>query len=503
MPDALLDARGVAQLQQALAAYTVDGVHELLGLGGRAAQQRGDLAGVARCLPPGERLSTLVRLFLLGGAVDEQQARAALAPLDPDRGAGLLEVGGGWVRARVEVRPHADDDAGGAPWWVVSDFGSDVRPGPVRDDHVLGIGAASLTLAQAVPRRPVGRALDLGTGCGVQALHLARHAGEVWASDVSERALRLAATSAALSGQRWVLRQGSLLEPVRDQTFDLIVANPPFVVSPGLRAGAGGYDYRDSGLAGDGVSEALLRGLPAHLADGGSASLLANWIIPADGGDWAGRLTGWLAGSGCEAWVWQREVVEPGAYVALWLRDAGEQPGTPRWNERYDAWADWFDRCGIAAVGMGLVTLWRGGAGSPAVVCEDVPQAVEQPSGATIAAWFARRRWLGAHDDAALLRARLRCADGVVRTRHDVRGPDGWQTELTQLRQSYGMRWEIETDDALAGLVAACDGTVPLEVAVGVLAALAGRPDDEIAAAVLPVVRDLVGRGFLEPAESG
>ena len=47
---------------------------------------------------------------------------------------------------------------------------------PIRPDFVLGVSSASSTLAQLTVRDPVGRALDLGTGCGVQSLHLARHA---------------------------------------------------------------------------------------------------------------------------------------------------------------------------------------------------------------------------------------------------------------------------------------------------------------------------------------
>jgi SAM-dependent methyltransferase len=380
----------------------------------------------------------------------------------------------------------------------VSDFGSDVRPGPLAADHVLGIGAASLTLVQATPRRRADRALDLGTGCGVQALHLARHAHDVVATDVSVRALRMAATTAALSGQRWELRAGSMLEPVAGERFDVIVANPPFVVSPGLRRGAGGYDYRDSGLAGDAVSAALLRGLPELLAPDGTASVLANWIIPADG-DWAGRVGAWLAGTGCDAWVWQREVLDPGAYTTLWLRDAGETPGTPRWTRQYRAWLDWFSASQVAAVGMGLATLRRTGHAEPTVVCEDVRQAVEQPAGPAIDVWFARQRWLADVGDDALLASTLRCVDGLVRTQHALRAAAGWRTELTLLRQNSGLRWEIEVDDAVSGVVAACDGTVPLAVPVAVLAACVGRGIGEVGQALLPVVRDLVSRGFLEP----
>jgi methylase of polypeptide subunit release factors len=502
----LLAARDLDLLRRALDGYTVESVHDLLGLAGQAAHSRGDLAGVARQIRHAEegRLATLVQLFLLGADVSESDARAALQPLPLETAcaAALLEMSAGSVRAQLDVRPYAEalpglpGSSSGATetWWVVSDFGSDVRPGPLAPDHVLGIGSASLTLAQATPRLPVGRALDLGTGCGIQALHLGRHADEIVATDISSRALRLAATTAALSGQAWDLRRGSLLDPVAGGQFDLVVANPPFVVS----AGTGGYDYRDSGLSGDGVCRALITGLPGVLAPGGTAQLLANWIIPADQ-TWQDRLSGWLDGRGCDAWVWQREVAEPGEYVAMWLRDAGESPGSPRWNTLYGAWLDWFATSGAVAVGMGLVTLWRSDTADPVLVLEDVPQAVEQPIGTHLPGWIERRRWLAATPDDRVLTEPLRAAGGLVRSTEDVLGSTGWTPAMSRLRQSYGMRWEVEVDDSVAALVAGCTGATPLLVPIAVLAGSLGVPVSDVADAVLPVVRDLVGRGFLLP----
>jgi hypothetical protein len=339
--------------------------------------------------------------------------------------------------------------------------------------------------------------LDVGTGCGIQALHLGAHARSVVATDVSDRALTLAATTAALSGQRWDLRAGSLLDPVDGERFDLVVANPPFVVSPGT----GGYDYRDGGLAGDAVCERLVGELPAVLSEHGCGQLLANWIIPADR-SWPDRLGDWLAGRGCDAWVWQREVAEPAEYVALWLRDAGERPGTPEWTQKYDDWLDWLTAAGVAGIGMGLITLWRTDAADPVLVLEDVPQAVEQPAGVHVPAWVTRQRWLAGQSDAALMEAALTPAQGVVLDRSDLLEAEGWTPASARLRQSHGMRWEVETDDAVAALVAGCDGRTPLHGPVSVLAAALGRPADEVADAVLPVVRDLVGRGFLLPGEA-
>lgn len=489
----LLDPEAMTALQRVLEEFTVEAVHEQLGPVGQAAQERGDIDGALRELTE-ERTATLIRLLLLGVPVSDDAARAAFGPLAG--AAPLFDTDGDQIRARVEVRPYGDDS--GAQWWVVSDFGSDVRPGPLAADHVLGIGGASLTLAQATIRRPVNRALDIGTGCGVQALHLFQHAGHVVATDLSDRALRLAATTAALSGQTWDLRQGSLLDPVSDEQFDLVVANPPFVVSPGLAAGRGGFDYRDSGLSGDDVSRDLIRGVPRRLAPGGTASMLANWIIPADG-DWTERISGWLSGAGCDAWVWQREVLGVGEYVSLWLRDAGETPGTPRWSERYERWVQWFSDFGIPAVGMGLVTLWRTDADDPMIVCEDVVQPVEQPCGAHLPTWHARQRWLAHASDAEILATRLHAAPDLVRTRYDVHGRDGWEEARTELRLSHGMRWELEADAGIAALVGACSGEVPLGFAIEVLAASMSSDVDEVREAALPVIRDLIGRGFLAP----
>src|SRR5690348_9741239 len=162
MFEPVLGPAALTLLREAIEGYTVGAVQDLLGPIGRSAHQRGDLAGVARALPAGDPLAALVRLFLLGAPVPEAEARTALRPLDVSAATALLACSDGVVRARLELRPYATDTAG--PWWVLSDFGSDVRPGPLAPDHVLGIGGASLTLAQATPRRPVARALDLGTG---------------------------------------------------------------------------------------------------------------------------------------------------------------------------------------------------------------------------------------------------------------------------------------------------------------------------------------------------
>ncbi|MGI8667646.1 MAG: DUF7059 domain-containing protein [Jatrophihabitans sp.] len=474
-------------------------VAEVLGLAGQAALSRADLAAVDRLTRGGSPSETFIRLFLLGHPVTRTAAGQALAPLPVDEAvaAGLLQVHGPDVRAALDLRPYSETD--GPDWWVLSDLGVDVRPGTLDGEHVLGVGSAASTLAQATVRRPVRNALDIGTGCGVQALHLSRHSDRITATDLSRRALSFAATTAALNEQRWELLPGSLLEPVAGRRFDLIVCNPPFIVGPGFAPDAGGFSYRDSGLPGDSVCARLVSGLPDVLEGGGTAQLLANWIIGAEQ-DWQDRLAGWLPPTGCQAWIWQREMAEPGEYVAMWLRDAGEQPGTERWRLRYDRWLDWFADAGVLAVGMGLVSIRRGGCAPSRVVCQDVPQAHEQPIGTAVAQWFDRESWLAGTD---LLTARLAAAPGLVLETRALLDAEGWQPALSVLRQSHGMRWELEIDEAVAALIAACSAPMPLRVLLELVAAAVDAPVEEVVAALLPVVHDLIERGFLVPDLAG
>ncbi len=105
-----------------------------------------------------------------------------------------------------------------------------------------------------------GTALDLGTGCGVQALLADDSYDRVVATDRNPRAAADARLAAALNRTVLDVRTGDLLEPVAGESFDLVVSNPPFVVGPQRR-----YAYRDSGLPGDEICrlEAWDRSFPA------------------------------------------------------------------------------------------------------------------------------------------------------------------------------------------------------------------------------------------------
>ena len=176
----LLSPDLVDRLRDALlrAGFSYDGVAGALGPLAHAALSRNETTPGLRATRGGSPLETLTRLWPLQAAVDLAAAEAALPGLvDPLCNAGVLERSVGSVRARIDIRPYADDEH---DWWVVSDLtpGLDGTSTRVSSDHVLGISSASTSLAQLTIRASRGRALDLGTGCGVQALHLAEHVDE-------------------------------------------------------------------------------------------------------------------------------------------------------------------------------------------------------------------------------------------------------------------------------------------------------------------------------------
>ena len=494
-----LSSSDVSRFRDALTAahYTYDHVAKLLGPVAHSALSRNETTPGCRATEDGSPLSTLTRLWPLQATVPVDAAERALPNLLAALcAAGILERSAGTVRAAVDVRPYADDEN---DWWVVSDLtpGLDGSMARMGADHVLGVSSASTSLAQLTVREPFERALDLGTGCGVQSLHLAGHVGDVVATDVNRRALTMTALNAELNGARLDVREGSLFDPVADERFDLIVTNPPFVISP---ATGKRLVYRDSGLPGDEVVRHCVTRAPRHLRPGGWCQVLANWAHHRDE-RWEDRLTGWLEGSGCDAWVVQREVADPAQYVELWLKDAGLH-GAVDYTRRYDEWLAWFDEQDIVAIGFGWLSLRKvdDSAGrarrAPVLRMEEWPFDVEQPLGAEVAAWGRRTDLLAVTDDASLLGERLV-------TRVDVRqetfgAPGAEDPEQIVLRQQRGMRRARQVDTVEAGLVGACDGDLTVGQILDALGSLLGEDAGRLRATYLPKVRELVADGILE-----
>ncbi|MFF3037736.1 DUF7059 domain-containing protein [Arthrobacter citreus] len=509
------------------AGYTVDGVAAFLGEEASSALSRDQLVpAMLACRAAADGgapapVAAAVALWLVGSSVPVQQVRDAFPRTGTE---GLAELGlaeedpeaSEMLRASVDLRPYEfDGSTGSTHLWVASDLGAHQRPGVLPHGHVLGIGQASLSLAQLSINTPVDRALDLGTGCGIQVFHLLGHTRHVTATDISERALGFTRFNLVLNApalgldpdqldRRVQLRLGSMLEPVAGEHFDQVVSNPPFVITPRVSGEdeEDRFTYRDGGLPGDQIVSGLFRNLESVLAPGGIAQMLGNWEIqgPAeDGGKdaWNARLRSWLP-DGMDAWVIQREVLSPAEYAEMWLRDAAENRDRDEYAASYAAYLRDFASRGTIGVGFGSVWMRRraNSTAAPLLRFEEITHPLESPLAPHLAAAVERFDWIQAHPH--LGAEHLVVAEDVTEERHARPGAE--HPGVILLRQGAGLRRTNLMSTELTGFVSACDGDLPAGAIIAALGSLLGRGDPEFAAALEEEVRNLVLDGFLLPA---
>lgn len=496
----VLVPRLVDRLRADLALIEPGAIEDALGSQAAAALRREERTPARMALataPPA--LAALVGGFVLGEEVPRQRMAELFPTLGVDGAAqlGLLMAApGDAVRAAVDLAPVATDD-GAAPMWFTSDLGERHTGRAVSPGHVLGVGGASLTLAGLTPRARVGRSLDLGTGCGIQAAQLARHSAAVVATDVSARALRFAAFNAALAGQEWDLRAGSLFEPVAGEEFDLVVSNPPFVITPAAAHNAGlpVMEYRDASRPGDQLLRQLLGGLPSQLAPGGIAVMLGNWEHGrGEDGQWQERLGEWA--SGVDLWVVQRDLLDAAEYVEMWLRDGGLHAGAARgpYEAAYEAWLGDFRRRGVEAVGLGWVVVRRPVGRSAVVRVEEATGAAALPLGPHLLATLDAVDWLAARPDEFDSTRFTVAADVTVE--HHYR-PGEADPAVILLRQGGGLGRAVQAGTALAGFVSAADGELTFAQLVNALAALLAVDAAGLGRELREQVTELHRTGFL------
>jgi methylase of polypeptide subunit release factors len=394
-------------------------------------------------------LGTLVRLFLAGESVPRAAAADAL-DVEAAVAQGLLE-GDHQLSACFAV----DEWQG---WYLAHDHDAQVD-----FDHVTGISNATRTLAALTPRRAVRRALDLGTGCGSQALLASGHAERVVATDVTERALRVARLNLELNDVTNVeLREGSLFDPVGGERFDLIVSNPPFVVSPDTDV-----VFRDAGLEGDEISRLVVRGAAEHLEPGGHAAMLICWAHRAEE-DWRDRVRGWLEATACDAWLVRYVSEDPLEYALKWA--AGE--ATDRWTAYYEAAS-----IGALTTG-GLVLRKREDAGEGRLATVDAETGPTGPASDQI-----ERVFLALAFGGDLREERLRLAPHVLD--EQLAWVDGaYRHVRLAIRLDEGAGVEVAVDPVALPALFALDGSKPVCELPG-------------ADAALPTIRRLFEAGFV------
>ncbi len=439
-----------------------------------------------RRLPVDEPFSGLVRLFMLGLPLAAAEIEVALGSIDRstlERGGWLEPVDGG-LRATLKLVPHGD-------LLLASDRDAD---GPTGADWVAGLHPPSVTLAKLTVRQPVGRALDVATGNGIQALLASRHAEAVVATDLNARALDFASLNAKLNGVSNIeFRQGSYFEPAAGDRFHLVTCNPPYVISPEAR-----YAFRDSGLPGDTVSRQVVRAAPEVLCEGGFAQILISWAHAP--GDWSSPLEGWVEGCGCDAWLLYFGSDDPVTHAAEWLRPLAHED-SHAYRESLARWLDYLAELGIEAIAHGAVILRRRTTRENWIRKDTVSlERLEQASEHILRVFANEDHLQGLASEHQLLDACLAPADRH-RLEQTLTCHDG-KTELesTVLSLDDGLALRTRLDEHTAALLPLLDGRRPLQQALRQRSReleLAAEDAERYETAALPAIRRLLQLGFL------
>jgi SAM-dependent methyltransferase len=185
-----------------------------------------------------------------------------------------------------------------------------------------------------MPRVPCESLLELCSGTAVAGMLGARRfARRVTAIDITERSSRFARFNASLNGIDGVrVLQGDLYAPIAGESYDLILAHPPYVPSLESR-----YVFRDGGEDGEEVTRRILAGLADHLRPGGQF-FCDCMITDRDGAPLESRVRAALGRDEGEfdVLIAQSSSLDPLHYVTDQARDGRlEFESLVRWNETF------------------------------------------------------------------------------------------------------------------------------------------------------------------------
>lgn len=442
-----------------------------------------------------QRLAGLAKLFLLGQELPADALEKIFTHTSETQllETNLLTVKNGAYQASVKLEPHAlqlNDTH--YDWWIASDFPTAITGQPLRPNHVLGIGGATKTLLQATPRDHVQRTLDLGTGCGIIGMYAALHSEEVVATDISTRALEITSFNATLNQVPLTLVEGSLFEPVTGD-FDLILSNPPFVITPASLRESGVLEYRDGGQSGDQLVGQVAREAASRLRPGGTAVMLGNWEIPKGAAPHL-HAQSWLANRGVDAWVVQRETLLPHQYVEMWLRD-----NAPAWmrsqtdyERDYINWVSDFEARDVEQIGLGLITLRK-----PASNRQTHFEFTEISTATSATGPYIKQVLQELSENNLEIRDTdffTRAAD-VREERHYLPGEPDPQIIIATQGGGFGQRIQLNTH--MAATLGACDGDLTIGQIVTAISVITGVEHQQVKDAVYGQLPQLILAGML------
>ncbi|UCE47313.1 MAG: methyltransferase [Phycisphaerales bacterium] len=362
-------------------------------------------------------------------------------------------------------------------------------------DFVMPPGGTSLQLGWSAIRRSARRTLDLGTGCGYLGLVASVFSNLVVATDYNERAVAVARFNALLNGiTRMETRVGDLWDPIRGERFDLVLSNPPFVITPQRR-----LLLRDSGIRGDEFCRRLIREVPSYLEEGGFCQMLGNFAHLRDR-PWQEDLSAWFTDLGCDAvvFVTRRQPIDEYAMTWITATESQDVAVVPR---MFNEWMEYYERQQIEQVSYLLINLRRRSGISNQIYVDEEEVRIAGECGDSIQTRFALLDYLAElPSDAALLDECLMLDPNARLVQEHVMSAAGPKLVENRLEMRGALRHSARLDTNVMRFLVYCDRQQPLRAILTGLADSLGLEPDRVCQITLPTVRHMIERGFLIPA---
>ena len=428
-------------------------------------------------------LHVLLRWFFLGVPLEaESIAGVVPAPVITQMvETGMLVADGGRLTPTVMLTPcegflFAADPAG-------------TLESPESSAMVLWPNPSTRLLQMFTIRRPWGATLDLGAGCGILAVLAARHSQQVVATDLNPRATEFARFNAWLNGVRNVeCLTGDTFEPVEGRTFDLIMSNPPFFVTP-----SAGQIYCENNMELDGYCRELVRAAPRFLNENGFLQITFEWV-QVRGQAWQDRLKEWLQDTGCDAWELRSYARTAAAYAAE--RINGITPYSPLpGNQTFDEWMAYYRDRQVEEIHGGILAMRRR-SGMNWIRIEEVTNLdCRSTFGESVLELFSNHDRLEADrsvDQMMAWKPRLP-SDAWIDQQLDLEAGQ-WKPSSMQLRRPGGLPSSLALDPLVADFLRKCDGSRTLHDLGRELAAAVNIDPEQVCQQCCAVTRKLVER---------
>jgi methylase of polypeptide subunit release factors len=429
-------------------------------------------------------LNVLLRWFFLG-VPQEAEAVAGLVPewaIPLMLRAGLLRRDENRLTANVLMTPWAD-------YLFAADVFSRLQS-EQSADMVLWPNPTSSLLQQFAIRRPSRDTLDLGTGCGVQGVMAAAYSDRVCSTDLNPRAEEFVVFNAHLNGVTNIeYLGGDTFEPVKGRTFDLILANPPFCVTP-----TGDQLYCENGMELDQYCRRIVREAAQHLNEGGYFQAVVEWA-QVRGQAWHARLAEWLEGTQCDAWILRSYTSSAVAYAQERIRETLPQRNS---FAKLEEWMAYYGERGVEEIHGGVFAMRRR-SGKNWLRIEEVPVTANDPFGENVLEVFATQDvLLACPQDDQLLGIKPRLSPHAQLEQKSRVSGGRWAVDSLLLRLTGAVPAAQAVEVQVADFLSRCNGDKTLAELAQDLSAEVNAAPDQVRHQCCAIVRHLAEQRFVQ-----